>query len=734
MKGTGINTGDPSWSTGLCKPSIAQGSSTSESKKKTQAKKGVHSKLALAVLSNSLVKVKDLVEEHHLPNDPDSPLYLRNRAGESLVTIACYKNHPQVVRMLLRYKVDPNCGEAAEGKRPGSNALHWAVKKRAEDAVVDALLGAGCNPWAENRQGMTPFIAASKDPATLRALRLMETRCLLRGTWSLELKTRLGALIGGAASARSLHCVLAPSMVPGEPDAPLYLTCFESRLKNEVVIHIPLDGVEIYADPTVAGSFVLCFPKTRTCSGSHRLANPTALVLSAVRGEDRRSLTRLNKMLWKTEGHMLASMAQQLLLGPEQMEPDELERQLLCSTSPGSKLPQPPRTLPQEERPCEVPRPEDTGWVTVTGDYAVPPGGRTSGSAGPARRRVLGVERVAESAACSGSTSGRRLGASREEEHLRRKAERLRGEVERLGLEEERLRVVAELEALGREEERVRLEVEFEALGREEERLRRLDEELRMEEEKLRMEVGRQRVRLEVAEQRRRWWEEESMRQEQVRATNRQDFQQAGRGSLPEGMDLAEREQILYIQRCIEAEEEREQLAAVADNERAARLLQTQLDAQQGEPQPATSCHSSASPAEGLIDPAKDVKFQDASQTLFQQLPPSTHLMDEPVDPLTLLSLPAHVEAQDGWRARLAGHHEDELHVLCPITLEVMTDPVVLLGDSMTYERHSITEWLKRGSTSPLTGVALTEEQRVLVPNHHAKSCIRNHLARRESK
>lgn len=45
---------------------------------------------------------------------------------------------------------------------------------------------------------------------------------------------------------------------------------------------------------------------------------------------------------------------------------------------------------------------------------------------------------------------------------------------------------------------------------------------------------------------------------------------------------------------------------------------------------------------------------------------------------------------------------------LCPISREVMRDPVVLVETGQVYDRHSITEWFKMGhSTCPLTGAHL---------------------------
>ena len=59
---------------------------------------------------------------------------------------------------------------------------------------------------------------------------------------------------------------------------------------------------------------------------------------------------------------------------------------------------------------------------------------------------------------------------------------------------------------------------------------------------------------------------------------------------------------------------------------------------------------------------------------------------------------------------------------VCPITAEIMTDPVTTL-DGFTYERTAITEWLLTKDTSPLTGATL--ESKTLVPNLSLRSMIR---------
>ena len=59
---------------------------------------------------------------------------------------------------------------------------------------------------------------------------------------------------------------------------------------------------------------------------------------------------------------------------------------------------------------------------------------------------------------------------------------------------------------------------------------------------------------------------------------------------------------------------------------------------------------------------------------------------------------------------------------ICPITAEIMTDPVSTL-DGFTYERTAITEWLLTKDTSPLTGATL--ESKTLVPNLSLRNMIR---------
>lgn len=58
---------------------------------------------------------------------------------------------------------------------------------------------------------------------------------------------------------------------------------------------------------------------------------------------------------------------------------------------------------------------------------------------------------------------------------------------------------------------------------------------------------------------------------------------------------------------------------------------------------------------------------------------------------------------------------------LCPITLNIMKDPVVG-SDGHTYERSAITQWLQKNPNSPLTRAPMTAAS--LKPNRALKNAI----------
>jgi len=94
--------------------------------------------------------------------------------------------------------------------------------------------------------------------------------------------------------------------------------------------------------------------------------------------------------------------------------------------------------------------------------------------------------------------------------------------------------------------------------------------------------------------------------------------------------------------------------------------------------------------------------------------------------------------APDGTGALSAGAAEPSLRSVflspfeppedfkCPLTLELMRDPVVT-EDGQSYERDAITRWLQEHDTSPGTGDPL--ESKRLIPNIRLRSAIRDWLA-----
>jgi len=64
----------------------------------------------------------------------------------------------------------------------------------------------------------------------------------------------------------------------------------------------------------------------------------------------------------------------------------------------------------------------------------------------------------------------------------------------------------------------------------------------------------------------------------------------------------------------------------------------------------------------------------------------------------------------------------------CPITQEIMSDPVVA-NDGHTYERVAIEAWLLHHDTSPMTNQRL--DNKTLTPSHTLKSMIREFVDRK---
>ncbi len=65
-------------------------------------------------------------------------------------------------------------------------------------------------------------------------------------------------------------------------------------------------------------------------------------------------------------------------------------------------------------------------------------------------------------------------------------------------------------------------------------------------------------------------------------------------------------------------------------------------------------------------------------------------------------------------------------HFICPISLEIMEDPVVC-SDGNTYERREIMRWLVTHDTSPKTNMILANKN--LITNYAIKSGVAKFLA-----
>ena len=79
--------------------------------------------------------------------------------------------------------------------------------------------------------------------------------------------------------------------------------------------------------------------------------------------------------------------------------------------------------------------------------------------------------------------------------------------------------------------------------------------------------------------------------------------------------------------------------------------------------------------------------------------------------------VPSYVTPDDG----LDDDIDDDQGVRCPITCEIMREPVIC-ADGHSYEKGAIEAWLQANDLSPLTGQKLAHKH--LVPNHALKSII----------
>ena len=67
---------------------------------------------------------------------------------------------------------------------------------------------------------------------------------------------------------------------------------------------------------------------------------------------------------------------------------------------------------------------------------------------------------------------------------------------------------------------------------------------------------------------------------------------------------------------------------------------------------------------------------------------------------------------------------------ICPLTLEVMSDPVTA-ADGHSYEAEAITKWFQTSNMSPLTGLPM--QSRKLIPSHALRNAILEHHAAAKS-
>jgi len=65
---------------------------------------------------------------------------------------------------------------------------------------------------------------------------------------------------------------------------------------------------------------------------------------------------------------------------------------------------------------------------------------------------------------------------------------------------------------------------------------------------------------------------------------------------------------------------------------------------------------------------------------------------------------------------------------ICPVTQDIMTDPVIA-QDGHTYERKNITEWVSKHGTSPITREQLSKD--VIIPNRVLKTQIDQYLEKK---
>jgi hypothetical protein len=175
---------------------------------------------------------------------------------------------------------------------------------------------------------------------------------------------------------------------------------------------------------------------------------------------------------------------------------------------------------------------------------------------------------------------------------------------------------------------------------------------------------------------------------------------------LQQAVEAAELDQLrVVLEQCALSASEEALAAARAARDRLKRRQKKKAKAAnlvQPELSPAQSTPSGALPADGQ-QPIELDSVRAAE-------PP------EPVDELAgaCAAPPAAAHAETAHGADRCEPIDAPEQFLCPITLQVMSDPVIT-ADGHTYERVAIEAWLQKCNTSPQTGAPLLH--RVLTPS-----------------